>query len=651
MRVHSAFFALALSVALQAAAPAPAQEVPDSILAEGVPAVPKELALELNRYQNIRLAGFQDWVPGRREILILTRFADTNQVHRVTLPGGARRQLTFFPERVSGVSARPGHPEFGFAMDEGGAENFQLYLQNFQTGAAELLTDGHSRNISPSWSRSGKLLAWSNNARNGKDMDIHVMDPSDPKTARRLKEVSGTWAAADWSPDERRIAAVEFISVAESYIHVIDVASGEVETLTPRPPAGAPTVAFGSVRWSKDGKSLFGTTNQDSEFMRLVRYDLAAKKSRPLTTHIPWDVERFDLSEDGRTIVLVANEEGIGRLHILDAATGRERPAPKVPAGQISGLRFRPKSREFAFTLNSARSPSDVYSFDLATGKLARWTESETGGLDPSAFSESELIHYASFDGREIPAFVYRPPSRFKPPYPVLINIHGGPEGQFQPGFLGRNNYVLSELGIATVYPNVRGSSGYGKSYLKLDDGMLREDSVKDIGALLEWIGKRPDLDASRVAVIGGSYEGYMSLATMTHYSDRLRAGIDIVGISNFVTFLTNTQDYRRDLRRVEYGDERVPEMRAHLEKISPLTNVAKITKPLLIVQGKNDPRVPVTEAEQMLAAVRQKGVPVWYVLGKNEGHGFAKKQNQDYLQYAQILFLREHLLSGKSAP
>ena len=649
MRATSAFLSLALSAGLSAPAPVPAQEIPDTILAEGVPAIPKELAGELNRYQNIRSASLQDWVPGRREILILTRFADTTQVHRVAFPGGDRRQLTFFDERVTGVRSRPGAPEFAFAMDEGGAENFQFYLQGLRAGTADRLTDGRSRNISPSWSDSGKLLAYSSNARNGKDMDLYVVDPASPSTARRVKEVSGNWEVADWSPDGRRFAAVEFISIAESYVHLIDVASGETQTLTPRPAAGAPTVLYGAVLWSKDGKALYWTTNEGSEFQRLARYDLTTKKSRPLTAHIPCDVEEFDLSDDGRTIALVANEDGIGKLHVLDAATGRERPAPKVPVGQIFDVKFRPRSQEFAFTLNSARSSSDVYSFDLATGKLVRWTESETGGLDPSGFSEPELIHYGSFDGKEIPAFLYRPPAKFQPPYPVLINIHGGPESQFQPGFLGRTNYLLNELGIAIVYPNVRGSSGYGKTYLTLDNGIRREDSVKDIGALLDWIAKQSGLDASRVAVAGGSYGGYMSLATMTHYSDRLRAGIDIVGISSFVTFLQNTQDYRRDLRRAEYGDERVPEMRAHLEKISPLTNVAKIGRPMLIVQGKNDPRVPVTEAEQMLAAVRKNRVPVWYVLGKNEGHGFAKKQNQDYLQFAQILFLKEHLLAGKS--
>jgi dipeptidyl aminopeptidase/acylaminoacyl peptidase len=280
---------------------------------------------------------------------------------------------------------------------------------------------------------------------------------------------------------------------------------------------------------------------------------------------------------------------------------------------------------------------------------VTRWTESETGGLDASKFSEPEPVKFTSFDGRTISAFVYRPDAtKFPGPRPVLINIHGGPEGQSRPDFLGRSNYYLNELGCTLVFPTVRGSSGYGKTFLTLDNGVKREDSVRDIGALLDWIGMQPGLDAKRVAVMGGSYGGYMVLACLTHFSDRLRCGIDVVGISNFVTFLKNTQDYRRDLRRVEYGDERDPAMAEFLAKISPLNSVAKIASPLLVVQGKNDPRVPVTEAEQMVKALRNRGSTCWYLMATDEGHGFGKKKNADFQFLAQILFLREYLLTAK---
>jgi dipeptidyl aminopeptidase/acylaminoacyl peptidase len=637
--------ALAVAAALAGPGRAAAQQVPDSIAAENVPAIPPELAEGLNRYQNIRLALLQDWAPEGRAILILTRFGETNQLHRVAAPLGDREQLTFGKERVTGAWTRPHHRQILYASDEGGAENFQFSLFDLATGQARRVTDGRSRNVSPCWSRSGKWLAWSSNARNGKDMDIWVLDPSDPTGARRVREVSGEWAVSDWSPDERTLAAVEFVSANESYLHLVDLGSGAARDLTPRAAKRGETAAYGPARFSPDGAALYWTTDARVEFHQLARFVLSAKAAKVLTAGLSWDVEDFQLSDDGGLLAFVTNEDGLSKLHLLDTATDRELPLPDLPAAQVSGLAFRPGSREIAFTMASSRIPSDVYSYDPAARSLTRWTKSEIGGLDPATFPEPELIHYKSFDGRSIPAFVYKPSGASRPPYPVLLNIHGGPEAQSRPGFLGRTAYYVREFGIAMIYPNVRGSNGYGKTYLKLDNEMRREDSVRDIGGLLDWIQTRPDLDASRVAVMGGSYGGYMTLATLTHYGERLRGGMDTVGISNFVTFLKNTQDYRRDLRRAEYGDERDPKMREFLEKISPLTNAGKITRPLLVVAGKNDPRVPVTESEQIVAAVGANRAPVWYVVGENEGHGFQKKNNQDYLQAVQVLFIKKFLL------
>ena len=261
-----------------------------------------------------------------------------------------------------------------------------------------------------------------------------------------------------------------------------------------------------------------------------------------------------------------------------------------------------------------------------------------------SRFAEQQIVRWKSFDGRAISGLLSQPPERFKGKRPVLIEIHGGPEAQAKFGFMGRYNYFTHELGMAIIEPNVRGSSGFGKTFLTLDDTFKREDSVKDIGALLDWIATQPELDASRVIVSGGSYGGYMSLAVSTHYADRIAGAIDEVGISNFVSFLNNTESYRRDLRRVEYGDERDPAMREFLEKISPLTNAHKITKPLLVIQGKNDPRVPFTEAEQIVARARANGTKVWYLRAENEGHGFARKENADFRFYAMVRFIETTL-------
>ncbi len=371
----------------------------------------------------------------------------------------------------------------------------------------------------------------------------------------------------------------------------------------------------------------------------------------------PWDVEGFDVADDGSLLAYFTNEEGFGKLHLLETASGREMPAPELPQGVADSLAFRPGSREVAFRLSWARSPSDVYSYDPEARRLDRWTESEVGGLDASRFAVPELVRFPTFDEtapgtrRTIPAWVYRPSAeRFPGPRPVLVSIHGGPEGQSRPGFQSANNYLIDEKGIVVIFPNVRGSTGYGKTYGGLDNATKREDSVKDIGALLDWIATQPDLDASRVMVSGGSYGGYMVLASLVHYSDRLCCASESVGISDFTTFLENTQEYRRDLRRAEYGDERLPEMRAFFERISPRRQAAKIRRPLVVAQGANDPRVPLSESEEIVKAVEANGAAVWYVVGKNEGHGFAKKPNVDYLQAVIFEFMERHLLAPRVA-
>ncbi len=621
------------------------QAVPEGLVADGVPALPPALKADVGRYMEFRGALFQGWHPERREMLVCTRFAETMQVHEVRMPGGARRQLTFGAEPVGSACWQPRQGRYiFFTQDVGGGEFNQFYRLEPGTGKITLLTDGRSRNGSPCFARSGKRLAYTSTRRNGRDADLYVMDPADPATDRRLCELSGGgWAVADWSPDEGRLLLVEHLSANQSRVHLFDIASG---VRTPLTPDGAEPVAYGEARFAADGKSLFLTADLGSEFARLMRMDLETRKAVPFGPEIPWDIEEFALSPDGKTIACVANEDGSGRLHLLDARTGRERKLPALPLGVISNLAWHENSRDLAFSLSSARSPLDVYSIDTRRGTLARWTESETGGMDTSGFVEPGLVRLKSFDGLTVSGFLYRPdPRKFPGRRPVIVNVHGGPEGQSRPVFQGRNNYYLNELGVAIFYPNIRGSSGYGKTFLALDNGLRREDAVRDMGAVLDWIAKDAGLDAGRVAVMGGSYGGYMTLACMTHYGDRLRCGVDVVGISNFLSFLKNTQDYRRDLRRVEYGDERDPKVAEFLRRVSPLTDAGKISRPLFVVQGRNDPRVPVTEAEQMVKAVRDRGGVAWYLVAQDEGHGFKKKKNIDFQFLATILFFRSNLL------
>ena len=617
----------------------------ENLVAEGVPPIPASLADTVGRYTEFRAASFSSWHPTKREMLISTRFGDTTQIHQVKFPGGDRRQLTFFADRVGGGSFPPkGGDFFIFSKDTGGDEFFQGYRYDLATGNVTLLTDGKSRNVGGTWSNSGQWLAYGSTRRNGKDVDLYLVNPSDPKSNKLLAQLEGGgWGAADWSPDDRQLILFEFISANESYIWLVNAATGEKTLLTPK--GGAEKVAYGGAQFSKDGKGLYVTTDRDSEFQRLAYIDLATKQFKFLTDHIKWDVDNFDISPDGRTMAFITNEDGVARLHLLDTAAGKEKPIPNLPVGQIFGIDWHENGTDLGFTLVSARSTADAYSLDVKTGKVDRWTFSETGGLNTDKFSDAELVRWKTFDGKMISGFLYLPPAKFTGPRPVMINIHGGPEGQARPGFLGRNNYFLDEMGVAIIFPNIRGSSGYGKTFLKLDNGMLREDSYKDIDTLIDWIKTRPELDANRIMVTGGSYGGHMTLAVATNYSDRIRAALSVVGPSNLVTFLKNTQEYRRDLRRVEYGDERDPKMAEFLERTAPLNNVQKIKKPLFVVQGKNDPRVPASESEQMVAAVRKNGTPVWYLLGKDEGHGFAKKKNVDFQFYATVMFMQEHLL------
>jgi dipeptidyl aminopeptidase/acylaminoacyl peptidase len=617
----------------------------DTLVVQGVPKIPAALAESVRRYTEFRHGYLASWHPTRREMLITTRFADTWQVHEVKFPGGARRQLTFFADGVYGGQYRPKKGDsFIFRKDIGGGEFYQIYRFDLSAGDISMLTDGRSRNTGPVWSNSGDRMVYGSTRRTGNDVDLYVMDPSDSNSDKMLAALAGGgWQALDWSPDDRKILVLEQISANETYLWLLDAPTGEKKLLTPK--GGAEKVAYSFALFSKDGKGVYATTDKDSEFQRLAYVDLATMKHTYLTSHINWDVDGFDLSPDGKTIAFVTNEDGISVLHLLDTSTGKEKPVPKLPVGVIGNLRWHKNGRDLGFVLDSARTNADIYSLDVATGKVDRWTYSETGGLNTESFSEPELIRWKSFDGRMISGFLYRPPAKFTGKRPVVIDIHGGPEAQVRPRSLGSDNFYLNELGVVLIFPNVRGSSGYGKTFLKLDNGFLREDSYKDIGALLEWIKTQPGLDAERIMVTGGSYGGHMALAVATYFPDRIRCAVDVVGIANLVTLLENTSGYRQDLRRVEYGDERDAKMREFLNRIAPANNAQKIAKPLFVIQGKNDPRVPLSESEQMVTAVRKHGTPVWYLMAKDEGHGFAKKKNRDFQLYATVLFVEEYLL------
>ncbi len=614
-----------------AAAAERARETRGNLVVENVPATPPGLAERLSRYENVRGHTFQDWT-GKGGILIATRFAEVNQIHEVRMPLGARRQLTFYNEPVSSADVSPAGGAFLFAKDRGGDEYFQAYRFDLVTGETVQFTEPGSRNGAPLWSDDGKLAVWARTNPGDPNNDIMLGDPTDPASVRLILDGTGAIGPVDWSEDGRRLLLQRYISVTKSELFTLDLTSGTLTELRPDD-----DVAYSGGALLADG-SVITVSDKGSEFQNLVRLFPDGRET-VYTAALNWDVSDWALSPDGKTVAFTLNEGGLGTIRLLDLASGAIRPGPTLPVGIASGLVFSPDGTDVGFTFNAATSPADAWSFDIATLELTRWTEAETGGLDPAGFISPVLFDYPNKDGMDIPAFIYRPPG--DGPHPVIISIHGGPEAQSRLGFSSAYQYWAKELGLAVVVPNVRGSSGYGKSYVSLDNGLNRKRAVDDIGALLDWIATQPDLDANRVVVHGGSYGGYMVLASLIDHGDRLAGGINIVGISDFKTFLANTEGYRVDLRRVEYGDERDPAVAAFFDAISPLRNAAQIRKPLFTIQGYNDPRVPYTEAEQIHAAVRANGVTAWFMMAMDEGHGFRRKANREAQREAETLFLQ----------
>ncbi|MCU0706961.1 MAG: alpha/beta fold hydrolase [Pirellula sp.] len=618
----------------------------DNLKVQGVPDVSLDLVDRVRLYTEARGASALDWHPIDRSMLVSTRFGNSNQVHHVAMPGGMRYQLTFYQEPVGTADYLPSDPtQFLFTRDVGGNEFAQIYRFDTKTGNAVLLTDGgRSQNGGWVWDRTKKQICYASTERNGADRDLWIMDPLDPSSRRLAFQLTGGgWSVSDWSSDNQQVLIQETLSVNQSNLYIGDIATGALRPITdPKE-----QVSYDSPRFTQDGKGIWVGSDKTGEFSELVRIDLASGVTESITKEFAWDVESAQLSEDRSSIALSINRNGISDVYVYDIAEKTMRKVEGLPIGVAGVGPWHPQRREFALTVASARSSSDAYSVEADSLKVVRWTESELGGLSSDSLSIPELIEWKTFDGRTISGFLYLPPRKFEGPRPVIVNIHGGPEGQSRPNFLGRNNYFINELGCAIIFPNVRGSTGYGKSFTKLDNGMNRLDSVRDIGALLDWIAEDKRFDSDRIMVTGGSYGGYMTLACAVEYNDRIACALDVVGISHFGTFLKNTESYRRDLRRVEYGDERIPDMNAFFEKIAPLNNAHRITKPLFVVQGGNDPRVPLSEAEQIVERVQSNGGDVWYLMASDEGHGFRKKNNADFQFYATILFVEKFLLSA----
>ena len=641
-------FALALSAAamaqtdvstqVQTQAQVPTRQIGTARL-ENVPEIPEDVGAAVQRYQNYREARFQDWLADGT-MLITTRFGTTSQVHHVAEPRHARTQLTFHEEPVAEAQAIPGGERFLYRRDTGGDEWFQLYVGDVAGAEAIQLTEPGTRNQSAVVSKDGRLVVWSRAIRGSADYAIMTANPSDPQSRRVAWQGTGSVGPTDISADGRHVLVSRNLSNRENRLLVLDLETGETRELGW---SAATPARYDEPRFARDGRSVIAITDAGSDVSRLMEFDLDTGRSRSISPESRWGIEDYDLSDDGRLLAFAFNEEGYSRVVVQDFVTRRALPQPEsLDRGVLTGLEFSPDGTRLAIGLSTPTYAGDVFAFNLADGAIERWTSSEMGALQRSQLAEPRLIRFDSFDGLSVPAFVYRPRNiAADARTPVIIDIHGGPESQTRPLWNPGAQYFAEMLGATIILPNVRGSEGYGTRYLNLDNGERREDSVRDIGALLDWIATQPDLDPARVAVYGQSYGGYMSLASMVHFSDRLVGGVERYGISNWTSFLQNTEAYRRDNRRAEYGDERVPTMRAVFDRISPLNNVGRITKPMLVMQGANDPRVPQSESDQVVRELRANGIEAWYVLFADEGHGFQKKHNNDLRREVETLFLR----------
>jgi dipeptidyl aminopeptidase/acylaminoacyl peptidase len=479
------FALLILTIAAPAAADIARQVANNgNLVMEDIPAIPADIVTDLNRYQNVRQAEFRTWDAGGEGLFITTRFGDVEQIHRLDTPGGARRQLTYYREPIGEVRRRPGTSNLAFTRDAGGSEFAQVFLLDPASGDATLLSDGESRNSVVLFDRDGRRVAYQSTRRNGAANDIWIMDPERPDSAElALESQDGSWwGPVEFSESGSRMLVMNYVSITDSRVNLLDLDTGELTLLA----GGGQTPSVNQpLAFDDANEGFWFITDQAGEF-NVLAWQSLAPGARPefVTADIPWNVDGGAISDDRRRAAFTVNEGGRTAVYLLDPRTRKYRRVDSIPVGLVFGIQFSPDGRRLAMTINTASSPSDTYVLDLGKkpldyGDLTRWTFSEVGGLDTSAFREPDLIEFPSFDSvdgepRKIPAWLYKPEG--PGPHPVVISIHGGPEGQARPGFSSTYQLWLEKLGVAVLVPNVRGSAGYGKTYVSLDNGFNRED-------------------------------------------------------------------------------------------------------------------------------------------------------------------------------
>ncbi|WP_424003177.1 S9 family peptidase [Haloarcula salina] len=596
-------------------------------------------AYDLSRYLTVRSAYGSSLAPDGT-LAFLMDTTGVAQIWTLDDPRGWPEQRTFYDEPVSFVDYSPERPELVFGMDEGGNERAQLYRLDADGRIHDLTARPEAKHRWGGWSPDGERFAFASNRRDEAVFDVYVQDrDATGDDADLVWEGDGWLSVGGWSPDGGKLLVSEAHSSFDQDLYVLDLATEELTHLTPHDGS----VRYTSASWGPDGEGVYLVTDAESDTLSLARLslggDLEIVRSDP-----EWNIDGVALDRDSARLVYSRNVEGYNDLtvgELTGPTTLEEFPTPDLPGGLAGGVSWSPDAERFAVSVTGRTENTNVFVVETATGESERWTAASTAGIPRETFVEPEVVRFESFDGRSIPALFSLPEGAGTGDTPVVVDIHGGPESQRRPSFSGLTQYFLSR-GYAVFEPNVRGSTGYGKAYTHLDDVEKRMDSVRDVRAGVDWLHDHPSVDPDRIVAMGGSYGGFMVLAAMTEYPDLWAAGVDVVGIANFVTFLENTGDWRRELREAEYGS--LAEDREFLESISPITNVDRIAAPLFVLHGANDPRVPVGEAEQIAERAAEQGVPVEKLIFDDEGHGISKRENRIEAYTAVVDFLDAHV-------
>lgn len=610
----------------------PTHRVDGTLVFDGIPPLDASLASRVESYEEWRQATFLDWLPDG-SMLVATRFGADEQVHRIAAPLGMRELLTFGDGSV--LEARAPQSGAGFVFVRRTAGYPQLF-DYAGPGAARQITQGNYQHGSPVWSHDGKRVAFYGTDRTGVNDDIYVVNiPGATRPQLVVAGATGSWLPLDWSQDDSKLLLLNAVSPQKSALYVADVATGALA------PVAIPDSHVIAASFAPDGVGFYLISDAQSDFEQVLYTNPITKVTRRVSADEPWDVEEFAVSAGGHYVAYVMNEDGQSRLTVLDTLRNLEFKPPGLQDGRIDGLRFDDTGQKLAFSYESARSPRDVYVYDVAQGSLQRWTQSEVGPIDPASLATAQLIHYPTWDRfglsrRTLSAYVYLP--RGPSPCPVLIALPGG-EGlhsQSRPDWKPFIQFVVNDLGYAVIAPNVRGSSGYGKAFRALDGGKLRDDAVRDVGALLVWMGLQPGLDSHRVAIMGRGYGGFLALASLATYGDHLQGAIDVAGIANLVDFVGHSPASERTQRVAEFGDIQDTDMRAFLDRISPLDNVALIRHPVLIVQGLDAPGSRAADSQQLVWRLRSEGDQAWYLSASDAGNAFTTPADQQaYLDTA----------------